>query len=390
MRVLELANFMAGPYCGMLLGDLGADVVKIENPSGGDYSRGMPPFNHGEGAGFLLLNRNKRSLALDLKRERGKELFLELIDGADVVVENFRPGTMRDLGLEYESLTARNPRLVYLAASAYGQDGPYSQRPGLDLILQGMSGLMSITGEPDGAPVKVGVPICDLTAALYGAYAVLAALLSRAGTGRGQLIDVSLFEAGVSLAVWEAAAYWTTGQVPERLGSAHRASAPYQAVRTADGYVTLGATTPPTWAALCRVLGLQQLRDDPRFASTAERRARHRELAALLEEVTVTQPSAHWYSALEAAGVPCGVLQTYDEVLSDPHLQERGFFQELPHTTAGTVRTLGSPVRLSGTPLQLKRAAPLLGEHTAEIVLDLGYSHAELTALVEQGVVALR
>ena len=389
VRVLELANFMAGPYCGMLLGDLGADVIKIENPAGGDFSRAMPPFNHGEGAGFLLLNRNKRSLALDLKRERGKELFLELIDGADVVVENFRPGTMRDLGLEYESLTARNPRLIYLAASAYGQDGPYSQRPGLDLILQGMSGLMSITGEPDGDPVKVGVPICDLTAALYGACAVLAALLARATSGKGQLIDVSLFEAGVSLAVWEAASYWTTGEVPERLGSAHRASAPYQAVRTSDGYVTLGATTPPTWAALCRVLGLPQLRDDPRFASTAERRARYRELAALLEEVTVTQPSAHWYAALEAAGVPCGVLQGYDDVLSDPHLQERGFFQELPHSAAGVVRALGSPVRLSGTPVQLKRAAPLLGEHTAEIVLDLGYSHAEVTALVEQGVLAL-
>lgn len=381
---------MAGPYCGMLLGDLGADVVKIENPAGGDFSRAMPPFNAGEGAGFLLLNRNKRSLALDLKRERGKELFLELVDSADVVVENFRPGTMRDLGLEYASLTARNPRLVYLAASAYGQDGPYSQRPGLDLILQGMSGLMSITGEPDGNPVKVGVPICDLTAALYGAYAVLAALLSRGVSGQGQLIDVSLYEAGVSLAVWEAASYWTTGEVPERLGSAHRASAPYQAVRTSDGYVTLGATTPPTWAALCRVLGLPELRDDPRFTSTAERRARHKELAVLLERVTVTQPSAHWYAALEAAGVPCGILQSYDEVLSDPHLREREFFHELPHTTAGSVRSLGSPIRLSRTPVQLKRAAPLLGEHTAEIVLDLGYSHAEVTALVEQGVIALR
>ena len=381
---------MAGPYCGMLLGDLGADVIKIENPSGGDYSRAMPPFNQGEGAGFLLLNRNKRSLALDLKRERGKELFLELIDGADVVVENFRPGTMRDLGLDYASLTARNSRLIYLAASAYGQDGPYSQRPGLDLILQGMSGLMSITGEADGAPVKVGVPICDLTAALYGAYAVLAALLARGVSGQGQLIDVSLFEAGVSLAVWEAAAHWTSGDVPERLGSAHRASAPYQAVRTADGYVTLGATTPPTWAALCRVLGLDYLRDDARFSSNAGRRARYRELAALLEEVTVTQLSAHWYAALEAAGVPCGVLQTYDQVLSDPHLQERGFFHALPHTTAGEVPALGSPVRLTRTPVQLKRAAPLLGEHTAEIVLDLGYSHAELSALAEQGVVKLR
>src|SRR6266545_3857514 len=214
VRVLELANYMAGPYSGMLLGDLGADVVKIENPAGGDYARGNPPFKEGEGAGFLLLNRNKRSLALDLKHVRGKALFLELVDGADVIVENFRPGTMRDLGLDYATLAARNPRLIYVAASAYGQDGPYSQRPGLDLILQGMSGLMSITGEEGGPPLKVGVPICDLTAALYGAYAILAALRVRDQTGEGQHVDVSLYEAGVSLAVWESATYWATGEVP--------------------------------------------------------------------------------------------------------------------------------------------------------------------------------
>jgi crotonobetainyl-CoA:carnitine CoA-transferase CaiB-like acyl-CoA transferase len=387
VRVLELANFMAGPYCGMLLGDLGADVVKVENPAGGDYSRGMPPFTAGEGAGFLLLNRNKRSLALDLKHPRGRELFLALADRADVVVENFRPGTMDDLGLSYQMLAARNPRLVYLTASAYGQDGPYAQRPGLDLILQGMSGVMSITGEPDGAPVKVGVPLCDLTAALYGAYAVLAALLSRQQTGEGQLIDVSLFEAGVSLAVWEAASYWTTGQVPERLGSAHRASAPYQAFRTADGYVTVGATTPNTWSAFCRVLGLEHLRDDPRFANTAERRARHAELAELIEQVTVTRPSAHWYAALEAAGVPCGVLQTYDQVLSDPHLRARGFFHELPHPTAGPVRALGSPARLHRTPPRLRRAGPLLGEHSAEVLGELGLGAPEIEELVGDGVV---
>lgn len=399
MRVLELANYMAGPYSGMLLGDLGADVVKIENPAGGDYARGNPPFVGGgagsdgeailgEGAGFLLLNRNKRSLALDLKHVRGKALFLELVDGGDVIVENFRPGTMRDLGLDYATLAARNPRLIYLAASAYGQDGPYSQRPGLDLILQGMSGLMSITGEPDGPPVKVGVPVCDLTAALYGAYGVLAALIARQRSGEGQLIDVSLYEAGVSLAVWEAATYWTTGEVPGRLGSAHRSSAPYQAVRTADGHITIGATSPPNWAAFCRVLGIEHLRDDPRFATTAARRARYEELAALIEEVTATRSSAHWYTALEAAGVPCGVLQTYDQVLADPHLAARGFFQELPHPTVGPVRALGSPARLSRTPVSLRRAGPRLGEHTAELLLELGKSHAEIQALIEDGVVS--
>jgi crotonobetainyl-CoA:carnitine CoA-transferase CaiB-like acyl-CoA transferase len=398
VRVLELANFMAGPYCGMLLGDLGADVVKIENPAGGDYSRGMPPFNDGEGAGFLLLNRNKRSVALDLKHPEGKTIFLELADGADVIVENFRPGTMRDLGLAYESLRARNPGLVYCAASAYGQDGPYSERPGLDLILQGMSGLMSITGEPDGAPVKAGVPLCDLTAALYGAYGVLAALFVRARTGDGQFIDVSLYEAGVSLAVWEAAAYWTTGEIPARLGSAHRASAPYQAVRTSDGYVTLGATTPATWFGLCRVLGLEHLRDDPRFATNSERRARYQELAVLLEEVTVTRPSAYWYAALEAAGVPCGVLQTYDQVLDDPQLKTRGFFHDLPRSSGvptrsaegaiRTVRSLGSPARLSVTPPQLRTAGPALGQHTAEVLASLGRTLEEIEQLAARGVIS--
>ncbi|CAA9297276.1 MAG: L-carnitine dehydratase/bile acid-inducible protein F [uncultured Chloroflexi bacterium] len=389
VRVLELANFMAGPYCGMLLGDLGADVVKVENPAGGDYSRGMPPFNAGEGAGFLLLNRNKRSLALDLKHPRGAELFLALADGADVVVENFRPGTMHDLGLSYETLAARNPRLIYLTASAYGQDGPYAERPGLDLILQGMSGVMSITGEPEGAPVKVGVPLCDLTAALYGAYAILAALLARQRSGEGQLIDVSLFEAGVSLAVWEAASYWTTGKVPERLGSAHRASAPYQAFRTADGHVTVGATTPNTWGAFCQVLGLDDLHEDPRFSDNAERRARHIELAGLIERVTVTRTSDHWYTALEAAGVPCGVLQSYDQVLADPHLQARSFFHELPHPTAGSVRSLGSPARLQKTPPRLRRAGPLLGEHTQEVLGELGLSAVEVEALVRERVVGV-
>jgi formyl-CoA transferase len=389
IRVLELANYMAGPYCGMLLGDLGADVIKVENPQGGDYARGNPPFRDGDGAGFLLLNRNKRSLALDLKRPRGHALFLDLARTADVLIENFRPGTARDLGIDYDALAALNPRLIYLSASAYGQTGPYSERPGLDLILQGMSGLMSITGEEGGPPVKVGVPICDLTAALYGAYAIQAALLARHRTGEGQYIDVSLYEAGVALAVWEAAAYWTTGDVPGRLGSAHRSSAPYQAIRTADGYVTVGATSPPNWARFCAALGLEHLEQDERFATNAARRARYQELAALIEEVTVTQPSTHWYRVLEEAGVPCGVLQTYDQVLADPHLQARGFFADLPHPRGGTMPALGSPARLSKTPVRLRRAGPLLGEHTAEILGEVGCTADEVAVLAAQGVVRL-
>ena len=267
LRVLELSNFMAGPYCGLVLADLGADVIKVENPNGGDFSRDSPPFLGGISAGFLALNRNKRSLAVDLKHPEGRALFLRLARAADVVLENFRPGTMRDLGIDYETVRADNPGVVYCSVSGYGQTGPYRARPGLDLIMQGMSGLMSVTGEPERPPVKVGVPVADRTAALFAANAVQAALRVRDRTGQGQLVDVSLLEAAVSLEVWETSAYFATGEVPGPIGSAHRASAPYQAFRTADGYVTLGATTPRTWSAFCAAAGLDALRDDPRFAT---------------------------------------------------------------------------------------------------------------------------
>ncbi|HZR97529.1 MAG TPA: CoA transferase, partial [Chloroflexota bacterium] len=308
VRVLELANFMAGPYCGMVLADLGADVIKVESPRGGDFSRATGPFVGGESAGFLTLNRNKRSLALDLKTERGQAIFLDLVRTADVLVENFRPGTMDALGLDYATLAALNPRLIYSSASGFGQSGPYRERPALDLIVQGLSGLMSITGEPGRPPVKVGVPIADLTAALFGANAILAALYVRDRTGEGQRIDVSLLESALALEVWETSGYFATGEVPEPLGSAHRVTAPYQAIRTADGYVTIGASTPKSWTALCAALGLEHLEHDERFATVPARRARYQELAALIEAVTITQPSEHWHALLERAGVPCGVL----------------------------------------------------------------------------------
>src|SRR5438270_1466269 len=282
VRVLEVGNFMAAPFCAMQLADLGAEVVKIENPDGGDHVRTTAPFLDGESSNFVRLNRNKRSLALDLKAPRGKDVLRRLAQRADVLVENLRPGTMADLELDYPRLSRLNPRLVYVAASGWGQDGPYAQRPGLDIIAQGMSGLMSITGEEGGkAPVKVGVPLTDLTCALYGAVAALAALRARERTGRGQFIDVCLFEAGVSLAVWEAGRYFATGEVPKPLGSAHQTSAPYQALRASDGFFTLGATSVPNWRALCSVLGLTQLENDARFAKNHLRHQNRRELIPL-------------------------------------------------------------------------------------------------------------
>src|SRR5690349_7980869 len=329
IRVVEVGNFMAAPFCTLQLADLGADVVKIENPDGGDQVRNTAPFLEGESSNFIRLNRNKRSLALDLKAERGKEIFRRLIQRSDVLVENLRPGTMADLQLDYARLSALNPRLVYVAASGWGQDGPYAQRPGLDIMAQGMSGLMSITGEEGGqAPVKVGVPLTDLTCGLYAALAALAALRARDRSGRGQFVDVSLLESGVSLAVWEAGRYFATGEVPRPLGSAHQTSAPYQALRASDGFFTMGATTQRNWEACVDVFGLGHLKEDPRFEKNHLRHQNRAALIPLIEAVTLRRPARHWVEALDRAGVPCGYLQTYDQVFNDPHLNERRFFPE--------------------------------------------------------------
>jgi len=388
IRVVEVGNFMAGPFCALQLADLGADVIKVENPDGGDQVRTAAPFLSGESSSFIRLNRNKRSLALDLKAVEGKDVFRRLVHGADVLVENLRPGTMTDLQLDWPRLSKENPRLIYVAASGWGQDGPYAQRPGLDIMAQGMSGLMSITGEEGGrAPVKVGVPITDLTCALYGAVAALAALRVRDRTGRGQFIDVCLFEAGVSLAVWEAGRYFATGEVPRPLGSAHQNSAPYQALHASDGFFTIGATTTRNWEACCDVLGLAKLKEDPRFAKNHTRYENRRQLIPLIEAVTQTKRAAHWVEALTAAGVPCGLLQTYDQVFEDPHLRARGFFQDAPHKKLGPVKQLGSPMRLSDTPTQMARAGPLLGEHSTEVLRELGYSQQEIRQLHGAGVI---
>src|ERR1035437_2055108 len=308
VRVVEVGNFMAVPFCGMQLADLGAGVVKVENPSGGDLTRAAGPFLDGESSNFIRLNRTKRSLALDLKAPEGKVLFRRLASSADVVIENLRPGTMDGLGLGYGVLSAASPRLIYLAATGFGNDVPYAHLAGLHIIAQALSGLMSITGKPGAPPVKVGVPIADLTCALYGTIAVLAALRARDRDGRGQFIDVSLLESAVSLAVWEAGRYFATGEIPKPSGSAHQAIAPYQAVRSADGWFTFGANTQPHWLRCCAVFELEDLTRDERFASN-ERRLENRDaLIAAIEAVTVTQPSAYWTERLGPAGLTCGAV----------------------------------------------------------------------------------
>jgi formyl-CoA transferase len=323
---------------------------------------------NGDGAGFMTLNRGKRSVALDLKPEAGRAAFLRLARSADVLIENMRPGTTRDLGIDDAALRPLNPRLVYCSISGFGQTGPWNRRAGLDLIAQAMSGLMSITGEPGGAPVKCGAPVVDLATAVYGALSIVSALYERERSGLGQYLDLSLFECGLALGVWESALYFATGEVAGPLGSAHRSSAPYQAFRCADGHITFGATTPPNWRGACRVLGLDELVDDPRFATPTARKQNEPELVGLIEAVTRTRPRAHWQALMDAAGVPCGPILRYDEALAAEHTQARGMIGEVDHPRAGRGRIVASPIHMARTPPRRPRPAPLLGQHGRDLL----------------------
>ncbi len=387
VRVLEVGVFMAAPFATMQLADLGAEVFKVENPEGGEPVRTTGPFVEGHSSPYLRLNRSKRSLALDLKSDEGRQAFLRLAAECDVVVENLRPGAMRRLGLGYDEVRAVNPGIVYASASGFGQDGPLADRPGLDIMAQARGGLMSITGTPDGEPAKIGVPVCDLVCGIYTALAVTAALRERDRSGAGQYVDVSLLESGVSLAVWEAGRWFATGEVGGPLGSAHQSQAPYQAFRTADGWATIGAITPRTWSGLCSVLGLEDLERDGRFVDSSSRHARREELASLVEEQTTRFATDDLVAALEAAGVPCAPIADYEQVFTDEHLAAREFFWDADHPVAGPVRQVGSPMRFSRTPVRRAGAGPVLGADTRAALEVAGYGAAEIDELVAAGVV---
>jgi crotonobetainyl-CoA:carnitine CoA-transferase CaiB-like acyl-CoA transferase len=372
VTVLEVGVFMAAPYAAMQLADLGARVIKVEDPRSGDPVRASGPFVDGESSPYLRLNRNKESIALDLKSAAGKQAFLALAGTADVVIENLRPGAMARLGLDAASVQAVNPRLVYASGSGWGQDGPLTPLPGLDIMAQARGGIMSITGTPGGEPVKVGVPVCDLVCGLYLALAVTAALRERDRSGVGQSIDVSLFEAGVSLAVWEAGKYFATGEVGGPLGSAHQSQAPYQAFRTADGWITIGANTPNTWAGLCRTLGMADALADERYADATQRHALREELGDLIETRTTTRTTADLEQALNEAGVPCAPINDYGQVFTDAHLTTRGFFWDAPHPSLPPQRQLGSPMRLSASPPVRDHAGPPLGADTRTVLTRAG------------------
>jgi crotonobetainyl-CoA:carnitine CoA-transferase CaiB-like acyl-CoA transferase len=388
LRVLDLTQVMAGPFCAMLLADMGADVVKIE-PPGGETTRAMDlQAAPGVSAPFLAVNRNKRGLVLDLKRAEGVAIFKKLAATADVLIENYRPGVAARLGVGHDTLTALNPRLIYCSISGFGQTGPYADRGGYDLVAQAMSGIMSATGSEGGAPVKVGVPITDLGAGLFGLFGILCALRARRVTGRGQRVETSLFEAGLALSAWEATEYWFTGQAPRGLGTAHRLNAPYQAFRASDGHFTVGAANGNLFPRFCTILGLDHLVSDPRFTSVPLRLHNRAVLQDLIEAVTAGQPRAHWLAACEAAGVPAGPINSVPEALADAHVRARGMVQELTHPQAGRVKALGNPVKMSATPPTLRTAAPTLGQHTDAILGELGLGAAEIAALRDAKVVA--
>lgn len=387
--VLDLTQILAGPMCTMTLADMGADVLKIEKLQGGDDNRRMgPPFIKDWSAGFLAVNRNKRSLALDLQAEAGKAAFRRMAAAADVVVENFRPGVMERLDLGYDTLAALNPRLVYCSISGFGNTGPARRRGGFDLVAQGASGLMSITGHPGGPPAKVGVPITDLTAGLLAANGILSAYIYALRTGQGQQVDTSLLEAGVAYTVWESAVYFAEGAIPGPLGSAHRLSAPYQSLRTSDGYLNLGAATQPTWEQLCRAIGQEGLIDDERFRQPWDRKARETELAALLEETFSQQTTAYWLELLDAAGVVAGPIYNMEQVYQDPQVLAREMLVYWDDPELGTFRNIGVPVKLSATPGRIRRRAPALGEHSTEILRERGFTEPEIAELQQQGIVA--
>jgi crotonobetainyl-CoA:carnitine CoA-transferase CaiB-like acyl-CoA transferase len=388
IRVLDLPRFMAGPFGTAMLADYGADVIKVESPGEGDGARAWgPPFAGGESIYFLSVNRNKRSVTLNLRHPEGVALFLKLADRADVLVENFTPGTMSRLGIGEEVLRKRTPRLIYCAISGFGQTGPYRDRSAFDLILQGMGGVMGTTGEEGGAPVRVGIPIADIAGGMYAAYAITLALLARNRTGTGQSLDVSMMDAQISWLSYYVGIYLTSGEIPPRRGSAHATVVPYQAFACADGrYITLGTGSDRLFRRFCEVAGCA-LADDARFRTNPDRIRHRAELIPLLEARFRTRSASAWLEALQAAGVPCGPIYTVDEIVEDPQVRAREMLVEIDHPSAGRITVPGLPVKCSGTPGSIRRPPPRMGEHTVDVLTDLGVVPDEITRLRSLGVI---
>jgi crotonobetainyl-CoA:carnitine CoA-transferase CaiB-like acyl-CoA transferase len=386
IRVLDVSQVMAGPFCSMLLGDLGADVIKVE-PPGGDQTRGAMGFRMkgDDSLGFINLNRNKRSIALDLRSDAGREVFYRLVESADILVENYRPGALRRLKCDYDTLANINPRLIYASISGFGQSGPWAGRPGFDLMAQAMSGIMAATGHEGGPPTKAGVPVADIGCGLFATYAILSAYIGRQATGRGNYIDASLFDAALAFSVWDAADYWGTGVLPKPLGTSNKMSAPYQAFRARDGHFVMGATNQKLWVKLCAVIERPDLLDRPEYADVPARLAHRDVLARDLEATFATRDVADWVELLLGSGVPAGPIYNYAEAFASEHARQRGMRMDIDHPVEGAVPNIGFAVKLRDNGQTVRRHPPLLGEHTAEILAEAGLERGAVQALRERG-----
>ncbi|MBU7043844.1 MAG: CoA transferase [Theionarchaea archaeon] len=388
VTVLDLSRALAGPYCTLMLADMGADVIKIEQPGRGDDTRGWgPPFIEGESAYFLSVNRNKKSVTLNLKEPEGKEIFYKLATDVDVIVENFRPGTTEKLSIDYNNIRERNEKIVYCSISGFGQDGPYRHRPGYDLILQGMGGLMTMTGEQEGGPVKVGVAITDIAAGMFGAYGIVLALLSREKTGKGQYVDISMLDCQVSWLTYQAGAFFATGKTPQRLGSAHPTIVPYQAFKTQTGYINIAVGSEKLWKSFCEAIDRKSLAENPEYATNKDRVQNREILISLLQNIFSQKSTEEWLQILDDHGVPAGPIYTFHQIFTDPQVLHRDMLVKMNHPTAGTIKQTGIQVKLSETPGAIETSPPLLSQHTYDILSSLGYSSQHIENLKENGII---
>lgn len=388
VKVLDLTSIMAGPYCSMVLGDMGADVTKVENFPEGDGSRRFEPKINDESYCFAVLNRNKQSVALDMKQPVGREIFLQLAAKADIIAENFRPGVTKKLGIDYDTVAKFNPGVIYASMSGFGQTGPYGKKGGFDIVAQGMSGIMMMTGYPGGRPAKVGIAMNDIASGVTALYGILGAYIGKLRTGKGQYLETSLLEAGLAWTHWESGAYFGGGELPTATGTRHRRSTPYQAYKTKDGYVTVGANNNKLWTNFCNmVCGKPEWLADPRFATLPARLKNIDELEKEIETVFATQATAHWVEKLDTAAVPGGPVYTYDQILADPHIKARRMVVEIDHPKIGRMKSLGLPVKSTGELTRIRTPAPWLGQHTDAVLKSLGYAEDKIAQLHAQGAV---